>query len=135
MVDAAVGGIGLFKRLRGRTRAGVSEVDGFWHHEIPVAAEIGVDLFGGNEEEVFVGEAACALKVDLLLEEPFGAWVAGIGVVVEVSEVDDVDAEAAEDGDPAGMVVEGLEVAQLLVEIHVEVAADNFKPGDWFEDV
>jgi hypothetical protein len=68
MIDVAVSRISLFERLRGRARAGVSEVDGLGHHEIPMAAEVGVDLFCGNDEEVFVGEAAGSFKVNLLLQ-------------------------------------------------------------------
>src|ERR1700730_13380062 len=108
MVDVAVSRISLFERLRGRARAGVSEVDGLGHHEIPMAAEIGVDLFCRNEKEVLVGETAGSLEVDLLLQESFGSRVARGGGVVAVTERDDVDAETAEAGDPAGMVVEGL---------------------------
>src|SRR5580704_13548438 len=135
MVDVAVGGIFLFEWLVGGTRLGVREVDGFGSHEVPVATEVGVGFFGRDDEKVFIGEPLRALEVDLLLLEAERAGIVNVGVVVEVAEIDDVDAYAAEDRHPTGVIVEGLAIAEHLVEVHVKVSGDDLEAGYGFEDI
>ena len=73
-----------------------------------MAADVGIRLFGRNHQKVFVGDALASLEVDLLLLEAERPGIAGMGVVVEVAEVEDVDAKSAEDRDPGRLVIQVL---------------------------
>ena len=61
-----------------------------------MAAEGGVRLFAGNQQEVAVGEAAAAFEIDLLLLEAEGAGILGMRIGVEIGQDGDVDPQAAE---------------------------------------
>ena len=100
-----------------------------------MAGDVGVDFFGGNDEEVLVAELARAFEVELLLHEALWAGIGDVGVVVKVAEIDDVDAESAKDGNPGGADVGGVVVANHLVELEMEVAGDGFESGDGLVDV
>jgi hypothetical protein len=76
-----------------------------------------------------------AFEVKLLLQKALGAGIGGVGVVVEVAEIDNVDAEAAEDRNPCGAESERAAVAQHLVEVEMEVAGDGLESGDGLVDI
>ena len=58
-----------------------------------------------------------------------------IGVVVEVAQVDNVDPKPTKYRNPRGLIIQGVAVAKLLVEVHVEVASEYLETWHGLEDV
>ncbi|PYV07196.1 MAG: hypothetical protein DMG07_29340, partial [Acidobacteria bacterium] len=120
VVDLAVVGMVFLERLSGA--ADLRPVDGPREDRGVMAAEPGVGLLAGHDQEITVGVAAAGVEVGLLLPEPGGAGVLGVTVPMEVRHHGDVDAEGAKGRDPRRLEVERAGVGDSLVEVGVEVA-------------
>src|SRR5262245_408721 len=97
-----------------------------------MTAEIPVRLLSRDQEEVAVGESLAALEIDLLLIYPNLPRVVRMAISVKVREDREIDAEAAKDGQPGRLFVDGSYIAQLLIEMEVEVAHQHFVARHWF---
>ena len=100
-----------------------------------MAAERGVGLFAGNDQEIAIGEAGAAFEVDALLIEPDLAGIGGMRIGMEIAQRGDIDAQRFEGGDPLRLVIDGPGVGQLLVEMEVEVADHHLVAGQGFVDI
>ena len=56
-----------------------------------------VGLLTWNDEKIAIGEAAAAVKINLLLLEPQRAGIFRVRIGVEIRDACDVDAQSAED--------------------------------------
>ena len=56
-------------------------------------------------------------------------------VVVEVRQVENVDSEGAEDCDPGWLIIQRIAIAQLFVEVRVEVAGHDLVAGHGLENI
>jgi hypothetical protein len=56
-----------------------------------VAAESGVGLFAGNDQEIAIGKAGTAFEVDALFLQTDLAGIGGMRIGVEIAERGDID--------------------------------------------
>src|ERR1035438_169443 len=110
-------------------------VDGLGEEEHVVAAQSGVGLFAGNDQEIAIGEAGAAFEIDSLFLETDLAGIGGMRVGMEVAEGGDIDAERLEGGNPWRLEIDGAGVGQLLVEMEVEVADHYLVAGQGLVDI
>ena len=82
-----------------------------------------------------MSEALGALEVDLFFHEANRARILRMRIVVEVAQIDNVDSESAEDRDPRRLVIQVVAIAELLVEIQMEMAGHDLVAGQRLEDI
>ena len=107
VIDLAVGrqvfGERLLRRWLRPSRAAersVSVVDRLREEEHIVAAQSGVGLFAGNDQEVAIREAGAAFEIDSLFLEADPAGIGGMRIGMEIAQRGDIDAERLEGGNP-----------------------------------
>ena len=100
-----------------------------------MAAQSGIGLFAGNDQEILIGEAGAAFEVDPLFLQTDLAGIGGMRIGVEVAQRGDIDAERLEGGNPRLLVIDGAGVGQRLIHMEVEVADHHLVAGHGLVDV
>ena len=94
-----------------------------------MAAQSGIGLFPGNDQEIAIGETGAAFEIDPLLLQTDLAGIGGMRIGVEVAQRGDIDARRPEGGNLRLFVGDAAGVGERLIHMEVKVADHHLVAG------